>query len=93
VCINKPEHWMRMKRYKLWLYRWDKKTNDPVHVVSRQVMVDWAKKLGNRAYVRDEDNPSIVAFCYVNHRGSTEFLQTYSDGRWTDNLLDLNECQ
>lgn len=53
---------------------------------TRQQWVD-AVKDGVKAYVRDKYGN--VAYLRVNHVGTTEYVQTYADGKWTDNLLAL----
>jgi len=55
----------------------------------RQTMVNWMKK-GGQSYVKDQNG---VAWCQVRTSSAgTEFLQTVADGRPTDNLLNLLEC-
>ncbi len=55
-------------------------------VGSRQQWVD-AVKGGARAYVLDKFGDK--AYLRVNRMGYTEYVQTYADGIWTDNLLAL----
>lgn len=97
VCINKPDgHHNQHEAVTNYGYIVESESTDESQasaVVTRQEMVDWANIVGNRAYVRDSKNPSIIAYCGVNNNGHTEYLQTYKDGRWTDNLLELRECR
>ena len=53
-------------------------------------MVRWIEE-GNRAYVEDVSRDR--AYCYVRTSPhGTKFLQTFSDGNFTNNLLSLPEC-
>jgi hypothetical protein len=70
-------------------YRWVDEQTNQTGITTRTEMVAYIDR-GGTAYVRD--NLGTVN-CYVNtSRAGTRFLQTYSDNRWTDNLLDLPEC-
>lgn len=70
-------------------YRWLNEQNNDTNIATRLDMVAWMDG-GGRAYVRDTQG---TVNCYVNvSRAGTRFLQTYSDNRWTDNLLSLPEC-
>ena len=53
----------------------------------RATVVSWVKS-GTPAYVIDSYGHKV--YCKVNvSKSGTEFLQTYSDNIWTDNLLAL----
>ena len=57
---------------------------------TRQAMVDWLDEKTNQAivYSRDRKNSSYVG---VVHRTSgPDYIRTYADGKWTDNLLALD---
>mgnify|MGYP003612637928 CR=1 FL=1 len=47
----------------------------------------------NIAYVIDRFNSAVKAYLYVNQRNGKKFVQTYADGKWNDNLLQLPECK
>lgn len=55
-------------------------------VGSRQEWVN-SVKAGQLAYVQDVYG--YRAYLRVNHIGGTEYVQTYADGQWTNNLLAL----
>lgn len=58
---------------------------------SRAEMVRYLEVKGNFAYVTDGVSK---AYCYVRtNDNGTKFLQTVSDGKYTDNLLSLSECK
>lgn len=53
----------------------------------RNYIVGLLDKKEAQAYVKDRSGN--IAYCGVRQEGSTRFLQTYADGKWTDNLLSL----
>jgi hypothetical protein len=68
-------------------YRWVPEGSTASYIVDRQTAVDTVRGDQSWAYVQTGINSS---WCYVRKLGSTEFLQTYSDNTWTDNLLSLD---
>ena len=71
-------------------YGWLNELNNQTGWLSRSEMVSWMEK-GNKTYVKD--NQQRLIYCYVRTSSlGTKFLQTYSDGTPTDNLLKLKEC-
>jgi hypothetical protein len=44
-------------------------------------------KRGNTGFVHDRYNNEVGV--YVNHNQYAEWVQTYADDKWTDNLLAL----
>jgi hypothetical protein len=44
-------------------------------------------KRGNAGFVHDQYGNTIGV--YVNHNAYAEWVQTYADSKWTDNLLAL----
>jgi Protein of unknown function (DUF3892) len=89
VCINKP-YGHNNAHEAVTNYGYRDPLSGQTMIATRQNMVDWAKTPGNQAYVVDRYGNR--ANCYVNHNGTTEFLQTKRDFQWTDNLLALTEC-
>jgi len=72
-------------------YGWIQKPNEAYLVSERQQMVDWVRN-GGLAYV--EDTGGNKAYCYIKRSSvGNEFLQTESDGKPTNNLLQLFECR
>ncbi len=70
-------------------YRWVEDGTAESDITARPTVVGWVDS-DIRAYVQDS---SGQVNCHVNiSRAGTRFLQTYADGRWTDNLLSLPEC-
>lgn len=70
-------------------YRWVDPSDNSTGIATRQGMVGYLEA-GNTAYVVGNDGQK--AYCYVNvSAAGTRFLQTQSDGKWSDNLLNLPE--
>lgn len=90
TCIIKPGGHMNAHEA-ISHYGWWNELSGDRNIALRQDMVEWAKRQGNRTYVKDGRGNKV--YCYVNKsRDGTEFLQTYRDGTWTDNLLALDDC-
>lgn len=91
ICINKDNgnHYNRHEaiEYFGWL-------NESTQVSGKSSLEEMIKFLrnGNTAYVVNRYNNSDRAYLYINSRNGREFLQTYADGQWSDNLLQLDEC-
>jgi hypothetical protein len=70
-------------------YRWIEDGSTTSTITERMTVVGWVNT-GHKFYVSDGKN---TAWCGVrtSSRG-TKFLQTYSDGKWNDNLLSLPQC-
>ena len=59
---------------------------------NRQAVYDWLKQSStNQAYVQDRFGNVAYLGTRENQHG-TQFVQTYWDQTWTDNLLALPEC-
>lgn len=70
-------------------YGWIQEGQTNPVAVERTVAVNMLRNHQNAAYVLNAANLSQKAYCYVRSNGHTEFLQTYSDNTWSDNLLSL----
>lgn len=57
---------------------------------TRQQMVDFIDTKKGTAYVKD--NYNNIVYCYTKQGKTYRFLQTYADGKPSDNLLKLSEC-
>lgn len=71
-------------------YCWINEENRETGKTNRPKMVAWVEK-GNIAYVTDSQNHRVRCYVRESSRGN-KFLQTHSDGRYTNNLLQLPEC-
>ncbi len=65
--------------------KWNNPGSGQTGSSSRDQMVDWLGNPVNSAYVSDGRNIAYVRV--VNAR--PPYIQTYADGKWTDNLLAL----
>ncbi|RIE07551.1 DUF3892 domain-containing protein [Candidatus Cryosericum odellii] len=88
TCINKDDG-NHLNRYEGithygWRDEFGKTGRD-----GRQEMVDWVEK-SNRAYVKGSGT-KVYCMVVTSSQG-TKFLQTYADGKETNNLLSLGEC-
>lgn len=58
--------------------------------MTRGQFIAFLAQSGNSAYVSDGINR---ADCFVNTSSlGHQFVQTYADNKWSDNLLNLPEC-
>lgn len=61
-------------------------------VYSRAEMVAYVERNGTASvWCPDRDPNKKGAWVHVNSNGSTKYVQTVADRRWTDNLLSLPE--
>lgn len=56
---------------------------------SRQNMVNYIRQNGNEAVWCPDRNGGPSAWVHINNNGRIEYVQTFADGRWTNNLLSL----
>ena len=71
-------------------YRWIDDGKTESEISPRLTVVGWVKDDKIPAYVQDQAGHK--AYCAVNvSNAGNEFLQTYADNIWTDNLLSLPE--
>lgn len=90
VCINKSGGNHENPHEAISQYGWLNEETQKQGKNDRQSMVNWVKS-GNIAYVKDTYGNK--ASCFVNiSKNGTEFLQTQTDNKPTDNLLQLPEC-
>lgn len=90
TCINKDEGYHENPNEAISYYGWINESSGKKGKDNRQTMVEWVKK-GNKEYVKD--SYGNIAYCYVRKSSNgIEFLQTYADEEYTNNLLSLPEC-
>lgn len=90
ICKNNGNHYSHEA---IDTYGWvNENSNDKsTKKTDRQAMVNWVRQ-GNQAYVKDSHGN--IAYCDARTSlTGTEFLQTYADNKYTDNLLSLPECR
>lgn len=69
-------------------YGWIPEGKTQAVAVERQVAVNLLRGHANGAYVENIATGQRT-YCYVRSNGHVEFLQTYSNNQWADNLLSL----
>jgi len=91
TCVDKPSGNIKNPHEAISNYGWINEQNGKKGIASRREMVDWIKNENGRAYVKDAYGN--IVYCYVRTSvNGTEFLQTYTDNKYTDNLLSLPSC-
>ena len=91
TCINKDGGYHQNPHTAISHYGWLVENTGETRKMSRIQMVAWMEK-GNHSYVIDRFGSK--AYCYVRtNENGTSFLQTHSNNRDTDNLLELPECR
>lgn len=71
-------------------YRWLDDTDNTVGIDEREALIKWMEINKIDAYVADGTRKVWCAIRENKH--STKYLQTYSDGEWSNNLLALPQC-
>ena len=91
TCIKRDDGSVHDHDHAIDFYGWQNELTNKRALADRQAMVNWVKQPGNAAYVKNNFQQKV--YCKVNtSRNGIEFLQTYSNGMFTDNLLHLPEC-
>ena len=67
--------------------KWKNTTTASVGESTRQQLVDWLSVQGNEAIVRHGGASAFVGV--VRPSNGPNYVRTYADGIWTDNLLAL----
>jgi hypothetical protein len=91
TCINKDSGNHDNPHEAISRYGWLNEISMESGKSTRQEMVEWVEK-GNTAYVKDANGNTAKCGVRTSKKG-TKFLQTYSDGFYSDNLLSLSECK
>jgi len=90
TCINKSNGDHSNPYEAISHYGWMEDGTNKTGITDRQTLANWMKE-GGVAYVQDKLGK---VYCKVNTSAKgTEFLQTFADGRYSDNLLSLMECK
>lgn len=59
---------------------------------TRQQVIASIEAKSNTFYVIDASNGKRADIGVVRESGKEPYLRTYADGRWSNNLLSLNQC-
>lgn len=92
ICIDKDNGNHYNQHEAIERFGW---LNESTRESGYATMKEMIKFLENKnlAYVVSDVNPALKAYLYVNIRGGNKFVQTYADGKWSNNLLQLPECK
>lgn len=91
VCINKDNGDHYDPHEAITHYGWLNENTEKQGKSTRKEMVEFIED-GGQAYVVDRARNKV--YCYVRESSKgTKFLQTHSDNRYTNNLLELLECK
>lgn len=91
TCVDKPGGNIQNPHEAISNYGWKNEETGKTGIATREEMVEWIKNQNGRSYVKDLYGNLV--YCYVRKSvNGTEFLQTYTDGKYTDNLLSLASC-
>lgn len=91
TCINKSGGNHADPHHAIDSLGWVNEQSGKTGKSTRLDLYGWIKNENGKACVRDGAGRTA----YVGtreHRNGTQFVQTYADGVWTDNLLALPEC-
>jgi len=92
VCINKDNGDHDDPHESIDFFGWINESTQAKGKSSRKEMVDFLEDKG-QAYVKDNQNHTSYCYVRTNPRNGNKFIQTVSDGRYTNNLLSLMECR
>jgi Protein of unknown function (DUF3892) len=72
----------------LW---WQNDKTNETGCSTRETMVAYVKANGDESVWSPDQNGGPSAWVHVNNNGRVEYVQTFADRRWTNNLLSLPE--
>lgn len=91
TCINKSGGYHQDPHHAISNLGWTNDGTGKTGKSTRLEMYNWLKNDKGVAYVQDWQGNKAYLYPRENSHG-TQFVQTYADGVWTDNLLALPEC-
>jgi hypothetical protein len=92
TCINKDGGNHENPHEGITQFGWTNEETRAGGKSTRAEMVDFLENKKGSAYVKDGLGNVAHVGVVTSSRG-TKYLRTYADGKWTDNLLALPECQ
>lgn len=91
TCINKSGGYHQDPHHAISHLGWVEDGTGKTGKNTRLEIYQWLKTGGGVAYVQDGRGNKAYVYPSENANG-TQFVQTYADNVWTDNLLALPEC-
>jgi len=92
TCINKSGGYHQDPHHAIQNLGWTNEENGSTGKNTRLEIYNWLKDEKGTAYVTDSRGNRAYVYPRENANG-TQFVQTYADKVWTDNLLSLPECR
>jgi hypothetical protein len=92
TCIKKSNGYHEDPHHAISELGWTNEQTDKTGRSTRLEMYDWIKNKNGVASVTDARGNSARVGAR-EHANATQYVQTYADGVWTDNLLALPECR
>ena len=90
TCVDKPSGNLQDPHEAISQYGWLDESTGEIKYSTRAQMIEYLNN-GGQAYVKDGYGNQVFCMLRKNIYG-TVFLQTVTDGKWTDNLLSLPRC-
>lgn len=91
TCINKSGGYHEDQHHAISHLAWVEDGTGKTGKNTRLEIYRWLKNDNGVAYVQDWRGNKAYLYPRENAHG-TQFVQTYADNVWTDNLLALPEC-
>lgn len=91
TCINKDGGNHQNPHEGITHFGWINEETRTVGKSTRAIMVDFLKNQGGKAYVKDAGG-NVAYVGVITPTNTIPYLRSYADGKWTDNLLSLDEC-
>jgi len=91
ICVSKPSGNNRDPHDAISVLGWENEATGQRSRITRDELYNWIKLEKGVAYVIDGGGNKAFVGTRENIYG-TRYVQTYADGKWTDNLLALPNC-
>jgi len=91
TCVSKPSGNNQNPHEAISRLGWINEETSAQGTSTRLEIYDFIKQKGGQAYVIDRNGNKAYLGTLENAYG-TQYVRTYADGVWTDNLLSLPQC-
>ena len=92
TCINKSGGYHQDPHHAISNLGWVNEADGKTGKSTRLEIYNWLKNEKGQAYVTDRAGDKAYVYPRENANG-TQYVQTYADNVWADNLLALPECR
>jgi Protein of unknown function (DUF3892) len=90
-CIKRESQTDPSKYESISLFGWENESTGASSRITPKDLSDWIQDKKGLAYALDANGGKEFVGVRKNQVGAA-YVQTYSDGKWTDTLLSLPEC-